>query len=103
MAPSLSVHDFHPQLISTPTGEIGCAFYEFGPFGGGDFPSNLIDVKLAVSTDYGKNFSKQVSVTDRRWDPTIGAPFSHGNSNVTFIGEYFGLDASRLGFFPFMD
>lgn len=92
--------DFHPQLISTPNGEIGCAFYEFGPLGGGDFPSKLIRVYLAISTNKGKTFSECVPVTDRAWNPTIGAPFVHGNANVTFIGEYFGLDASRLGFFP---
>src|SRR5207248_1963702 len=42
-------HDFHPQLASTPAGEIGCAFYEFGPTGSGTPPPNLINVILAVS------------------------------------------------------
>src|ERR1051325_1128039 len=98
--PSGAHHDFHPQLISTPNGEIGCAFYEYGPFGGGEFPSNLIDVKLAVSTDNGATFPNLVSVTDSPWNPNVDAPFSHGDPNLTFIGEYFGLDASELGFFP---
>jgi hypothetical protein len=98
--PSGAHHDFHPQLISTPNGEIGCAFYEYGPFGGGEFPASLIHVKLAVSTDNGATFPNLAFVTDSAWNPNIDAPFSHGDPNLTFIGEYFGLDASELGFFP---
>jgi hypothetical protein len=97
-------HDFHPQLISTPSGEIGCAFYEFGPKGRSGFPTVLedllIDVVLAVSIDDGKTFSHRVTITDYPWDPAVNAPFSGGDKDVTFIGEYFGLDASSLGFFP---
>lgn len=93
--------DFHPQIISMPTGEIGCAFYEYGPTGGGEFPPNLIHVILAVSTDNGATFPNRVTVTDQAWDPTVDAPIIHGTTSVTFIGDYFGLDASRLGFFPF--
>ncbi len=94
-------HDFHPQIISTPAGEIGCAFYEFGPKGAGEFPPRLIDVILAVSTDNGATFPNRVKVTEQAWDPAVDAPLAHGNPSVTFIGDYFGLDASRLGFFPF--
>jgi hypothetical protein len=90
--------DFHPQIINTPSGEIGCAFYTFGR--SGEFDPNLIDVILAVSTDNGITFPHRVKVTEQPWDPTLDAPFVHGNPEVTFIGEYFGLDASRLGFFP---
>jgi hypothetical protein len=61
----------------------------------------LIHVKLAVSTDNGATFPNLAFVTDQPWDPTVDAPFSHGDPNVTFIGEYFGLDANKLGFFPF--
>jgi hypothetical protein len=93
--------DFHPQIRTTPTGAIGCAFYEFGPRGGGEFPPSLIDVFLAVSTDDGATFTHRALVTDRPWDPAVDAPLSHGDPRVTFIGEYFGLGASRLGFFPF--
>jgi hypothetical protein len=93
-------HDFHPQIISTPSGEIGCAFYEFGPKGHGQSPPKLIDVVIAMSKDNGQTFSERVTVTENPWDPTVDAPFSHADPQVTFIGEYFGLDASRLGFFP---
>ena len=95
------MHDFHPQLASTPAGVIGCAFYEFGPTGGGEFPSQLINVFLAASIDNGASFPNRALVTDRPWDPTVDAPLSHGDPTTTFIGEYFGLGASRLGFFPF--
>lgn len=96
-----NLHDFHPQLASTPAGVIGCAFYEFGPTGGGEFPASLINVFLAASSDNGATFANRALVTDRAWDPTVDAPLSHGDPTTTFIGEYFGLGASRLGFFPF--
>lgn len=110
--PEADQHDFHPQIVSTPNGEIGCAFYEFGPKRGygeedvgpsdlsPEWPQGLIDVILAVSVDNGKTFSEKVTVTDRPWDPATGAPLVHGSKYSTFIGDYFGLDASRLGFFP---
>jgi hypothetical protein len=101
VASAANQHDFMPQIISTPDGEIGCAFYEFGPKGGGEFPPNLISVVLAVSTDDGGSFPNRVTVTDQPWDPTVDEVWAHGDPNVTFIGDYFGLDASRLGFFPF--
>ncbi len=101
VASAADKHDFHPQIISTPNGEIGCAFYEYGPTGGGEFPPNLIHVVLAVSTNNGTSFDNRVFVTDQAWDPTVDAPIVHGTTHVTFIGDYFGLDASRLGFFPF--
>ena len=101
VASAANQHDFMPQIVSTPNGEIGCAFYEFGPDGGGEFPPSLINVILAVSTNNGVSFPNRVTVTDTPWDPTVDEVWAHGISTVTFIGDYFGLDASRLGFFPF--
>src|SRR5215467_3310806 len=53
--------DFHPQLICSPSGEIACAFYEFGPKGRSGFPpvweNSLIDVVIATSVDDGETFS----------------------------------------------
>ena len=91
----VSLHDFHPQLALAPDGSIGCAFYEFGPT-----PSaNLINTVLARSTDNGRTFTERVTVTDKPWDPTVDAVTDEfGN---TFIGDYFGLAADSLGFFPF--
>jgi hypothetical protein len=89
-----NLHHFHPQIVSTGSGVIGCAYYEYGPKAG----QNLIDVKLSASFDKGKTFPYTTTVTDRPWDPTIHAPRSHGDSAVTFIGEYFGLDAHDTGF-----
>jgi hypothetical protein len=97
-APAANQHDFMPQLAVTPAGEIGCAFYEFGPKGGGSTP--LIDVVLCGSTNNGNSFPDRVTVSDGPWDPAVDAPNAHGTA-VTFIGDYFGLAASRLGFFPF--
>jgi hypothetical protein len=99
-------HDFDPQLVTTPRGEMACAFYSFGPKGNGG-SALLIDVILAVSTDDGVTFPNRVTVTERPWDPTVDEVFAHGDPQVTFIGDYlfigdyFGLTASPLGIFPF--
>jgi hypothetical protein len=90
----LSMHHFHPQIVCTGSGVIGCAYYEYGPKGG----KNLIDVKLSASFDKGETFSYTTTVTDKPWDPSLAAPNSHGDKQVTFIGEYFGLDADNTGF-----
>lgn len=90
-------HDFHPQLASTPSGQIACAFYEFGPQGG---TSPLIHVIVALSDDGGASFVRRETVTNRPWDPAIDAPLAHGDTKITFIGDYFGLTGSSLGFFP---
>jgi hypothetical protein len=88
-------HHFLPQLITDPGGVIGCAFYEFGPK-----PTALrIDVMMAESYDGGATFT-YFTVTDQPWDPTVDAPWAHGTSSVTFIGDYFGIDASNAGFYP---
>jgi hypothetical protein len=83
-------HCFHPQIIATGTGVIGCAFYTFGQ----EFPQQYrIRVQLAASWDDGETFSYFITVTDQPWDPLVNAPAVHGNPNIHFIGEYFGLDA----------
>jgi len=89
-----SLHHFHPQIVCSDNGVIGCAYYEYGPKSG----SNLIDVKMSASFDKAVTFPYTTTVTDRPWDPKIDAPFSHGDPKVTFIGEYFGLDAHSNGF-----
>ncbi len=92
---------FFPQIIASPGGTIGCAFYEFGP----KPTKNLIDVLFAQSLDGGATFQAFV-VTDQPWDPTVDAPWAHHadgtpiDSSVTFIGDYFGIDASNIGFYP---
>lgn len=91
-----SLHHFHPQIVSTGSGVIGCAYYEYR-FKGEEGP-NLIDVKLSASFDKGKTFPYTTTVTDTPWDPKKDAPLSHGDPLVTFIGEYFGLDADDTGF-----
>jgi hypothetical protein len=88
-------HCFHPQIVATKTGVIGCAFYTFGPKPGG---KHLIDVQLAASWDDGASFPWFITVTDHPWDPLLDAPKSHGDPEVDFIGEYFGLDADEEDF-----
>jgi len=86
---------FHPQIVCDPNGVVACTFYEFGPK-----PSNyLIDVIIAQSFDHGASFNYFI-VTDNPWNPTIDAPLAEGYPGTTFIGDYFGLDASNLGFYP---
>jgi hypothetical protein len=83
------MHCFHPQIIATGTGVIGCAFYVFGK----EFNHWLIRVQLAASWDDGATFSNFITVTEQSWNPLVNAPLVHGDPNVHFIGEYFGLDA----------
>ncbi len=96
LAIDANMFHFHPQIVFRPNGVLGCAFYEFGPK-----PVTLkIDTKMALSFDNGVSFSQLFTVTDRPWDPTVDAPWAHGNPSLTFIGEYFGFDASANGFYP---
>jgi hypothetical protein len=92
-------HDFHAQLATLPDGTIGCTFYEFGP----KWPAGppLIDVVLAASGDDGASFGDRQTVTDRAWDPAVDAPWSHGDAQTTFIGDYFGLAGSPNGWSVF--
>ncbi|HJW09081.1 MAG TPA: sialidase family protein [Holophagaceae bacterium] len=91
-----NMQHFHPQMTASPTGVIGCAFYEFGPK-----PNKYkIDTLFTDSGNNGASFHDPVVVTDQPWDPKVDAPLSHGDPNVTFIGDYFGLDASVNGFYP---
>ena len=85
------MHCFHPQIVATGTGVIGCAFYVFGQ----EFNRWLIRVQLAASWDDGATFSQFITVTDQSWDPLVNAPAVHGDPNVHFIGEYFGLAISN--------
>ncbi|HYX31070.1 MAG TPA: hypothetical protein VE863_21215 [Pyrinomonadaceae bacterium] len=86
---------FHPQIVFRPDGVLACAFYEFGP----KPVTPSIDTRMAVSFDKGVSFSQLITATSKPWDPSIDAPWAHGDPNLTFIGEYFGLDASEYGFY----
>ena len=94
---SLPVQHFHPQLAVNKSGQVACAFYEFGE----KHPDNAyrIDVRIASSSYFLKSpfpvdFFHLATVTEQAWDPAIDAPLAHGNPDNTFIGEYFGLDAA---------
>jgi hypothetical protein len=88
-------HHVMPQIVVNGAGVFGCVYYEFGP----KPATNLIDVIISISRDGGMTWDYSV-VTDQPWDPTIDAPWSHGDPHVTFIGDYMGLDANPLAFHP---
>jgi hypothetical protein len=88
---------FMPQLAIDPSGTIGCAFYEYGPKRN-DSPKGLIDVQLVISTNRGRSFRNQLTVTDWPWDPSVDLVVDENRNG--FIGDYFGLTASTFGFFP---
>jgi hypothetical protein len=88
-------HHVMPQMVVDAAGVFGCVCYEFGP----KPTSMLIDVVLSLSFDGGLTFGRGV-LTGQPWDPTIDAPWAHGDPAVTFIGDYMGLDASPRGFQP---
>jgi hypothetical protein len=54
---------------------------------------------MAQSADGGATFG-HYTVTDQPWNPATDAPWSHGDSALTFIGDYFGLDSTTQGFYP---
>jgi hypothetical protein len=89
-------HQFHPQLAATGNGVIGCAMYSYSKTARpGNKPG--VAVLVAGSFDNGATWELK-TVTDQPWDPAINAPWSHGDSAVTFIGEYFGFDAGEKEF-----
>jgi hypothetical protein len=89
------LHHIMPQMVVDQLGVFGCVYYEFGP----KPKKSLIDVVLSLSADEGVTFGSSV-LTTQPWDPTIDAPWAHGDPRVTFIGDYMGLDASPQGFQP---
>jgi hypothetical protein len=89
-------HQFHPQLATTGSGVLGCAMYSYSKTAIlGSKPG--VSVLVAASFDQGVSFTFN-PITDQAWDPSLNAPWSHGDSTVTFIGEYFGFDASQSDF-----
>jgi hypothetical protein len=82
-------------MVVDQLGVFGCVYYEFGP----KPKKSLIDVVLSLSADEGVTFGRSV-LTTQPWDPTLDAPWAHGDPRVTFIGDYMGLDASPQGFQP---
>ena len=86
-------HDFHPQIVCTGNGVIGCAFYRYYE------SSALIDVMFTASFDGGQSFWFPEQLNNFPWNPAVNAPWSHGNSSITFIGDYFGLDADNDSFY----
>jgi len=89
-------YQFQPQIAATGSGVIGCAMYSYSQTSrAGGKPG--VDVLMACSFDHGATFDFTV-VTDHAWDPSLHAPLADGVGSTTFIGDYFGLDASAKDF-----
>jgi hypothetical protein len=86
-------HEVFPQLAVAPDGTVGCAFYLYSAATG------LIDTTLAASSDAAGSFRVRAALTSQPFDPAVDAPNAERFPDLTFIGDYFGLAASRLGFF----
>lgn len=92
--PGSGMYHFHPQLSVAGDQAVGCALYEFGLKSG----TYAIDVLTTFSCSDGSSFASPVVVTDKPWNPALDAPLSHGDPNVTFIGEYFGFNGASSWF-----
>jgi len=89
-------HQFHPQLATTGSGVLGCAMYSYSKTAR---PGNQPGISVLVSGSFDEGVTWEFKpITDQPWDPAINAPWAHGDSNVTFIGEYFGFDAGKSEF-----
>jgi len=67
-------HEFQPHLIVTASGEICCAFYEYGPkTDGGEL---LVDLAMAVSYDRGATFASRTVLSEQSWNPAVDKPLS---------------------------
>lgn len=73
---------------------IGCAFYQYDPTAS---PPG-IDVRITALYPGDTSFVFPITVTDRPWDPTVNPPIVHNTSEVTFIGDYFGIAAGPAFF-----
>ncbi len=74
--PGTGQHEFQPHLIVTASGEICCAFYEYGPKApAGDL---LVDLAMAVSYDRGATFTSRMVLSQQPWNPAVDQPLSRG-------------------------
>jgi hypothetical protein len=62
-------HEFQPQLLVTPRGEICCAFYEYRPRAARGEP--MVDLMMAVSYDGGATFQARMVLSEQPWDPSL--------------------------------
>ena len=93
--PGSGMYHFHPQLSVAGDQAVGCALYEFG-LKSGTYAIDVLTTFRAATE--ALRFASPATVTDKPWDPAKDAPWSHGDPNVTFIGEYFGFNAGSNWF-----
>jgi hypothetical protein len=107
-----AVDEFQPNLSVSGSGTVSVAFYDRRlacPSGGAEAAAAGIglDPGAAGATNYCVNASVQfygptltpighnVRLTQHTWDPQLNAPHTSSPTGVTtFIGDYFGNDAS---------
>jgi hypothetical protein len=108
-----------PQLGATPDGTIGCAFHEYEPLAdgsGGRIEAVMATSEVAATFPASRRgrisarrlagsglLTNRIVLSDSPWDPAIDAPWAHGRPgdpppHITFIGDYFGFDASESTF-----
>jgi hypothetical protein len=85
---------FQPE-VAMGSSSIACAYYQF------DAATGTIRVYVTAALRAG-GLWQTVEVTENPWDPRIDAIAQHGvnSGGLTFIGDYMGLAAGRLEFFP---
>ena len=111
------VDEFQPNLSVSPTGTVSVAFYdrrlrcpEAGTPEGDAAGITALDPTASGRTNYCINASVQfyrpdltpiganIRLTQHTWDPQLNAPHTGSPSgSETFIGDYFGNDASVGG------
>ena len=84
---------FQPAVAVSPSGQVDVSFFDRRNDPGNYF----IDTYLARSEDGGRTFTDS-RVSQRMWDPAVGAPTSVSGS---FIGDYQGLVADDEVAIPF--
>jgi hypothetical protein len=87
---------FEPQVAVAPDGTFTCAWFDRR----WDPNDTLIDEAIAQSSTDGRTWGKAVRVTQRSWNPAIGAPEPEGKPTNTFIGDYQALAVDNRAAHP---
>lgn len=96
--PSTSQVAFTPSIAVARSGAVGVTYYDFRDARAGE-QTIQTDYWLAVSTDGGSTFSREVNVAkdfDMRQAPRVGS-----SPGAYFLGDYEGLATAGSSFLPF--
>jgi hypothetical protein len=94
ITPGSGEYYFQPE-VAIGSSSVACAYYQYHA------ATSAIRVYVTASLRAGGVW-QSVEVTDSPWDPKIDAIAQHGvnSGGLTFIGDYMGLAAGPLEFFP---